>query len=131
VFVVFESNIGGFKFAAAFDVDGSVRINQDVGDGWITEQRLQRPQPEEFVLNIVYEPVAFRTRERHCFLRQYGFRQARNLGMDLIWRQRSQLGQIHAIDERAVQPRLHFLKGMSGVQPVAICRAGTAHRLSD
>ena len=76
MFVVFEGNIGDFEFAATLHIDGPVRIDEDVGNGWVCEQRLKRSQPKKFVLNVINEPVTFCRGKGHRFLRQDAFCQA-------------------------------------------------------
>jgi hypothetical protein len=62
------------------------------------------------VLNVVYQPIALRHRQRHRFLREHRFGQAGNLSVNLFRCQLRELCQIHAVDQRLVQPRLHLLK---------------------
>src|SRR5215207_3672396 len=51
--IVTEGNVGQFKQAAALDVNLLRAVDQDVGDGWIGEQRLERPQAKHLVENFV------------------------------------------------------------------------------
>jgi hypothetical protein len=57
VLVVFERDVSAFDLSASLDVDRVVLVNQDVGDCRICEQRLEWSKSEEFVLNVVDQPV--------------------------------------------------------------------------
>ena len=65
--VVFERQPGQFEFAGAFDVDPVEAVDQNVGDGGIFEQRLERAEAEDFVENFARQPLAFGEAERNGF----------------------------------------------------------------
>ncbi len=76
------------------------------------EQRLEWSKSEEFVLNVVDQSLAFGDGQRHRFLGKHALGQTRDFRMDLLRSQRRQLGQIHPVDQRPVQTRLHLLERM-------------------
>ena len=50
--IVLEAQTRRFKFSSALHVDPVETIHQDVGDGWIFEQRFQRAEAEDLVQNL-------------------------------------------------------------------------------
>ena len=59
-----ERDVGPFQPAAAFDVNGRRPVDQDVGDGRVAEQRLDRAQPERLVDQLVDQLLALVVREQ-------------------------------------------------------------------
>ena len=51
--VVAECDAGQFELTFALDVDLPVAVDQDVRDGRVLKQRLQRPETENFVQNLI------------------------------------------------------------------------------
>ena len=50
--VVFEHHLGFFQHAAALDVNLLCAVHQDVTDGWILEQGLERAETVDFIENL-------------------------------------------------------------------------------
>ena len=65
--VIFEGQAGDFEFAGALDVDAVEAVDEDVGDGGILEQGLERTEAEDFVENFAGEALAFGEAERNGF----------------------------------------------------------------
>ena len=65
VLVVFERQAGDFELAGALDVDAVEAVDENVGDGRILEQRLERAEAENFVENLARQALAFGKAERH------------------------------------------------------------------
>ena len=63
--IVFEAEAGGLEFSSAFYVNLVVAVDQDVGDGRILEQWLQRTQAENLVQNFARQTLAFGEAERN------------------------------------------------------------------
>ena len=63
--VVFEAQAGGLEFARPFHIDPVVAVDQDVGDGGIFEQRLERAQAEDLIQNFPGQALALGKAERH------------------------------------------------------------------
>src|SRR5712691_4156553 len=120
--VVFKSNIGPLKLAAALYIDRMVRVDEDVRDSSVFQQGLDGSKPKQLMLDIVDQPFALGCGQRHRLLGEYAFSQARNFRMHLVGLERRQLGQVHPVDECAMKTRLHLLK--RGL-PVAVAAAGT------
>src|SRR3954451_9336198 len=49
---VLEVDLGGRKLTRAFDKTSLVGIDQNIGNGWVLEQRLDRTKPGHFVDNV-------------------------------------------------------------------------------
>src|ERR1039457_5436194 len=58
VLVVLEGQAGNFQFAGAFDVDTVEAVDQNVGNGGIFEQRLERAEAEDFVKDLARQLFA-------------------------------------------------------------------------
>ena len=56
---ILEGDAGQFELAVPLDVDLFVRVDQDVADGLIVEQRFQRPEPEDLVENFGDDLISF------------------------------------------------------------------------
>src|SRR5205085_4017957 len=66
--------------ASALDIDQGVGVDQDIGDRRILEQRLQWPQAEDLVDDVLDELVELLDLKEALFLRQ----QAANRNADLL-----------------------------------------------
>ena len=77
VLIVFELHRSLVEFAGALDVDQLGSGDQDVGDGRIGKQRLQRPQSKYFVQDFADDAILLHHGQR-CFLvfHQTGYRRA-------------------------------------------------------
>ena len=62
--IVLESDGRQFETAIALDEDLLVTIHEDVVDGLIRQQRLQRPQPQHLVQNVLCDLCQFPLIER-------------------------------------------------------------------
>ncbi len=58
VLVVFERRAGDFELAGALDVDAVKAVDEDVGDGGVLEQRLERAEAEDLVEDFAGEALA-------------------------------------------------------------------------
>ena len=67
---VLEDNVGPFQHAGALDVDLLVGVDQDVVDGRVLQQRLQRTQSEHLVQHLARQAVSFAGAERRVRLRE-------------------------------------------------------------
>jgi len=64
--VVFELDGGAIQFAGALDVYEVGSGDQNIADGWILQQGLERSEAEDFVQNFFNDP-SFSTRLRGVF----------------------------------------------------------------
>ncbi len=84
-------------------------IDQDVGDGRILQQRLQRAQAKDLVQHLVGQPVAFAGAEGHAVLGHQLQNEAQQLLAAARVLHEQQLLQIDFVDQLAMDRRLHFL----------------------
>ena len=63
--IIFEAQAGRLEFARPFHIDLVVTIHQDVGDGGIFEQGLERAQTEDFIENFPGQALALGEAQRH------------------------------------------------------------------
>ena len=66
--VVLEDDGGLLQHPVPFYIDRAAGVHQDVVDGRILQQRLQRAKAEDFIQYLLRQPVAFRRRERNILL---------------------------------------------------------------
>ncbi len=64
VLSVAEGDGGQFEQALALDVDLLVGVDQNVGDAGILQQRLERPEAEDFVQDFVADLLLFERAEQ-------------------------------------------------------------------
>src|ERR1035437_676792 len=57
VLIVLELDVGGVKLAAFFDINLVVPVDQDVGDFIIPQKRLQRPESQQLILDLLDQVI--------------------------------------------------------------------------
>jgi len=86
---VLEMNVRQFQPTAAFDKDHLMRIDQDIVDGLVLEQRLERPEAQQLIQNILDQlknGASFQ-----AYARQYSVASTAAVGGDLGWVRTEQL----------------------------------------
>ena len=68
VLVVLEAGRDPLELAGPLDVDLLERVDQDVVDGRVAQQRLERPEAEHLVDDVAKDRLALRHAERRAFL---------------------------------------------------------------
>ena len=104
-----KADVGQFEQAAPLHVDLLVGVDQNVGDGGILQQRLQRPQAEHFVQHFVADLLFFeRAEQRRLGVDQRDHRLAHFAAHALVvdGGQRFQVDLVHQL---AVQGELQLL----------------------
>ena len=66
--IILEFNVRAFEFAAPLDVDHARSGDQDIGNGFVAQQRLQRTQAKHFVQDFFDETVLFDQAQRRFLL---------------------------------------------------------------
>jgi len=65
VLIVLERKAGEFQLAGAFHIHPVKTVYQDVGNGVVLEQRLERTKAEDFIQNFAAQTLAFGETERN------------------------------------------------------------------
>ena len=104
--LVLEAHQGRLEHAAALDVDLLVAVDQNVVDGRILEQRLDRSESHHLVEDLGDEVFQLLRVEgqpfRHGVLRDHPV----NLAADFVLRHLLERGQVDLLDQPAMQPDL-------------------------
>ncbi len=126
VVVVLEHDVGFFQHAAALDVHHLGGVDQNVADGRVLQQRLQRAQPEDLVHHLVGQAGALAGTERHAVLAHQLQHDGEQLLAPASVFQIQQFLQIDLVDELAMYRRLDFLLGARQQRIAITQRLGVA-----
>ena len=116
------------------------RVDEDVADRRVGEERLKRAESEQLVAHLLDQALALDRGERRALDVQEVFGEARDLGVELFRLQLAELLQVHPVDDGAVQARLHLLEDLLAVDDLFLARAvaascerraGLRHRVFD
>ena len=124
--VVFELHRRAVQFAAALHVDQLRRGDQDVADGGILQQRLERAQAEDFIQNLFDDAVFFHQAERRLlFFHQLGDGGA-DFRADALAGHGGEGLQVDPVQQLAVQRELQLLvfRGVPSLGEKAVHPAG-------
>ena len=109
VAIVFEAHQRLLQDAVALNVNGFVVVDQNIGDRWILQERLQRTESEDLVENFLDDPVLFDQAERRLlFLHQLRYRGA-DFRAHPLPGHRGQSLEIDPVQQLAVQRELELL----------------------
>ena len=97
--VVFELDRRAVEFAAALHIDQLRRGDQDVGDGGILQQRLERSKAENFVQDLLDDPVLFHQAERCAFFGDESCDGGTHFGLKAVRRQRGHCLEIDSVEQ--------------------------------
>ena len=100
---------GQFKLASALDVDLVEAIDQDVGDGVVLEQGLERPEAKDFVEDFAGQAFAFGEAERNDLAVDGVADENENFFAGAIAVSAAKFFQVEAIEDLAMQVRLYLL----------------------
>src|SRR5262245_53359100 len=103
--VVLKRRFDPLQLAAAFDEHLLGRIDQDVADARVAEQRLERTQAEHVVQNFAKERLALRKTERRRFFAQELQEQRANLAFGTAPIRLRQRFEIEPIQQLAMNSR--------------------------
>ena len=68
VVVVLEDDVGQLELAAALDVDLARAVDHDLGDGLVAQERLERPEADDLVGDLLEHPDPLGAGEGEAFL---------------------------------------------------------------
>src|SRR5579875_2176410 len=103
---VFEAHRQRFKNAAPLDIDVFVAVDQNVADGGVLEQRLERTEAGHFVENFRNECGQFLRIERETLDEHILGDELLNMCADLVFRQLLQSRKVDLLDQPPVQAHL-------------------------
>ena len=107
--VVLEAQAGWLSFAGAFHVNLVVAVDQDVGDGRVFEQRLERTQAENLIQNFARQTFAFGEAERNRFAVHGVADQQQHFFASRRARCAAQFFQVQPVENLAMKIRLDLL----------------------
>ena len=107
--VVLEAQAGGLELARAFHVDLVVAVDQNVGDGGVLEQGLERAQAEDLIQNFARQAFALGEAERHGLAVDRVPDQQQNFFARGVAGGASQFLQVEAVEDLAMQVGLDLL----------------------
>ena len=100
--VAAECNVSPLQLALALHVDLLGSVDQDVGDGRVAEQRLQRPQSKYLVLDGLHDLCPRFGAQRGGLLFENFVGRIADLLSGLIWRNAGDQRQIETIQQLGV-----------------------------
>ena len=109
VLVVFEREPRDFKLAAALDVDAVETVDENIGDGRILEQGLERAEAEDFVENFARQALAFGEAERNGFAVDGVADQDENFFAGRVAVGASEFFEVQAVQDLAMKIGLYLL----------------------
>ena len=111
-----------FDAATAFDEHLGRRIDHDVGNRRVLEQRFERPEPEQFIKDIFHQLAAFGQVERVVNFLEHFLDDIADVAADLVARHGFQRRQVDPLDQLLVHLHLEI-----GVE-IGLARFGLGHR---
>ena len=125
VLLVREGDVGEFQPTLALHVDLAIRVDQDVGDGRVGHQQLERAEAQHLVLDVADQRAPLRVVDHGLLFVQQPFDHHRNLVAQHVGRERFQRRQVEHVEQLQVDALLERLVG------VAIGRWPGLHRHLD
>ena len=104
--LVLEAHAAGLEQAAALHIDAFVAVDQDIGDGRVLEQRLERPEAGHLVEDFGDEVVELLLVEREPLDQDVLRDQLLDVRAHLVFRQLLQRREIDLLDQPAMQAHL-------------------------
>ena len=118
--IVFEGQAGEFELAGALHVDPVEAVDQDVGNGGVFEQRLERAEAEDFVENFAREPFALGKAEGHDFAVDRIADDDQHFIARRVARSLAQFFQVEAVEDLAMQVGFDLLV-IGALERLKIC----------
>ena len=109
VCVVLEMDRHALQLPAALDIDGLAAVDQDVGDGGIGQQGLERPEAQDLVLDLLDDALARRGVQGRGFLVHEPVRDLADLAFGLLLLDAGDEREVHDLEEPRVDAVLPLL----------------------
>src|SRR4030095_12585798 len=120
---VSEGDARALEVAVSLAVNFARSVDEDVGDGRILHERLDRAEPEGLVLALDDEIVTLFPTQGGLVERKHVLDDPADLLLDELARKRIELGEIEALDELAVDTSLELvvrrLASLPGIERLA------------
>ena len=113
--MVVEDDVGALQPAVPLHVDGFRTVNEDVANGWVPHQRLQRTKPEGFVDHFIDQALALTGAEQVGAEAAQLLGEAADLHPQIVLAQRGEGRQVHGLDELLMKSSLVGEKTFFGV----------------
>ncbi|MGC2541486.1 MAG: hypothetical protein WA372_09800 [Candidatus Sulfotelmatobacter sp.] len=107
--VIFERQAGQFEFASALDVHPVITVDQNVGDGVVLEQRLERAEAEDLIKDFAGKALALGEAERNDFIVDGIADENENFFAGAVTGGAAELFEVETIEDFAVQVGLYLL----------------------
>lgn len=111
--VIVKSHIGELELAASLHINVLGGVDQNIGDGRVGQQRLERSESEHFVAYVPHQLAPLDLVDGDALLVDDHLDQARKFLLDLLARQALQLFQLDPIDDRLMDVLFQLLVGVS------------------
>ena len=122
--VVLEAHLGFGELAVALDVDLVEAVDEDIGDGGLLEQRLERAQAEHFVEHLLDDLVLLGGGHGDALVFEQALDHAADLGAHAVLRDGGDAVEVQHADELAVDLRFQLEIAVGGAGGHG--RSGTA-----
>ena len=104
--LVLEAHAAGLQQAAALHIDAFMTVDQNIGDGLVLEQRLERTETRHLVEDLGDEVVELLLIERQPLDQDVLRHQLLDMRPHLVFRQLLQRREVDLLDQPAMQPHL-------------------------
>src|SRR5215207_9607375 len=111
--VVAELDIGLFEFAAALDINLVGTIDEDIADGRVFEQDLERAEAKRLVEHLVDEAFALHAVEERVFGIAQAFDDEADFAPQRVAGQVADARQVKLVDELAMNDALEFIEALA------------------
>ncbi|OPZ76177.1 MAG: hypothetical protein BWY77_01961 [bacterium ADurb.Bin431] len=119
--VILESGVGGLQLAEAFDVDLAAGVDQNVGNGRIVQEGLERTQTEGLVEDLFCQSLAIEFEGYLLVGAEQALYDLTHQGAQGLLGDGIQLGKVELFDQAAVDAFLKFMVGVLALQVTGDC----------
>src|SRR6185369_16482724 len=113
VVIVLEDDVRQLQLARSLDVDLARAVDHDFRDGVVTQERLQRPEADDLVGDLLEHPDALGASEGQALLVDDAAEDLLDLATDLDLVGEVQL-RIQVLDDPVLDPELDVAEGFAG-----------------
>src|SRR3954454_25074176 len=99
---ILEANAGWLELTISFDVNRCMRVDQDIVDGWIRKEGLDRPKTHHLIHYLVGEGLKLFLVKRDPLLRDIVVHEALDMAAQLLGAELVQKREIELVDDPPV-----------------------------